>query len=149
MKEEHAMQRALIALVTCLAVAILCWPQPGAAQPDKSKVKKIMQEKLKQSQTLLEGIALADYKKVAVSAGELIQLSKTEEWHVFQTPRYEMNSNEFRRAAEKIIDKAKAKNIDGVTLAYFEMTMSCVRCHEYVREVRDVGLPSEPLRDTH
>jgi cytochrome c556 len=60
-----------------------------------------------------------------------------------------MNSNEFRRAAEKIIDKAKAKNIDGVTLAYFEMTMSCVRCHEYVREVRDVSLPASPLRDDH
>ena len=143
------MKHAIIAMVTCLAVVVLCWPQPSAAQPDKAKVKKIMQEKLKNSQTLLEGIALADYKKIAVSAGELIQLSKTAEWHVYQTPRYEMNSNEFRRAAEKVIDKAKAKNIDGVTLAYFEMTMSCVRCHEYVREVRDVGLPVNPLRDDH
>ena len=35
--------------------------------------------------------------------------------------------------------KAKAKNIEGVTLAYFEMTMSCVRCHTYVREIRDAG----------
>ena len=47
--EENAMQRALIAVITGLAVVVLCWPQPGAAQPDKSKVKKIMQEKLKQS----------------------------------------------------------------------------------------------------
>jgi hypothetical protein len=141
------MKHALIAVVTCLAVAFLCWPQPSAAQPDKSKVKKIMQEKLKNSQALLEGIALSDYKKIAASAEELIQLTKTEEWHAIKTPRYEMNSNEFRRAAEKVIDKANAKNIDGVTLAFFDMTMSCVRCHDYVREVRDVSLPVGPLRD--
>jgi hypothetical protein len=41
-----------------------------------------------------------------------------------------MNSNEFCRAAEKVILKARAKNIDGMTLASFEMIMSCVRCHE-------------------
>jgi hypothetical protein len=55
-----------------------------------------------------------------------------------------MNSNEFCRAAEKVILKARAKNIDDVTLAYIEMIMSCVRCHEYVREVRDVSLPGGP-----
>ena len=143
------MKHALIVLIACLGLVALCWPQPGAAQPDKAKVKKIMQEKLKNSQTLLEGIALNDFNKIGASAEELIQLSKTAEWHVFQTPRYEMNSNEFRRAAEKVIQKAKAKNIDGVTLAYFEMTMSCVRCHDYVREVRDVSLPVNPQRDDH
>jgi hypothetical protein len=143
------MKHALIAIITCLAVALMCWPQPGAAQVDKAKVKKAMQEKLKNSQALLEGIALADYKKIAVSAGELIELSKTAEWHAYQTPRYELNSNEFRRAAEKIIQKAEAKNIDGVTLAYFDMTLTCVRCHVYVREVRDVSLPVTPLRNNH
>jgi hypothetical protein len=49
------------------------------AQPDKAKVKKIMQEKLKDSQALLEGIAVADVTKIARNAEELIQLSKTAE----------------------------------------------------------------------
>jgi cytochrome c556 len=133
------MRNKLIVLGTCLAVLALCWPGTGAAEPQKGKDKtaKIMQEKLKTSQKLLEGIALADYDKITRSAEELIQLSKTAEWHVYQTPKYEMYSNEFRRAAENVIDKSKAKNIDGVTLSYFELTMSCVRCHTYVREVRD------------
>jgi hypothetical protein len=61
-----------------------------------------------------------------------------------KTPRYEMHSNEFQRAAETLIRKAKDKNIDGTSLAFFEMTMSCVRCHQYVREIRDARLPNMP-----
>jgi hypothetical protein len=116
-----------------------------AREEEQGKVKKIMEDKLKNSQKILEGIALNDYDKISRSAGELIQLTKMEEWHVLKTPRYEMHSNEFQRAAELVIQKAKNKNLDGVTLAYFEMTMSCVRCHQYVREVRDAGLPDRPI----
>jgi hypothetical protein len=109
--------------------------QPG------SRVGKVMVEKLKHAKLLLEGIALGDFDKIINSSEELIQLSKTAEWHVIKTPRYEMFSNEFRRAADVMIQKAKIKNLDGVTLSYFELTMSCVRCHAYVREVREAGLP--------
>jgi hypothetical protein len=76
------MKHALTTMVTCLVGFLLCGPQPGVAQPDKAKVKKIMQEKLKDSQALLEGIAVADFTKIARNAEELIQLSKTAEWHV-------------------------------------------------------------------
>jgi hypothetical protein len=108
--------------------------QPGA-------VSQLMAKKLASAKTLLEGIALADFKKIRRSAEDLNQLTKTEEWHAIKTPRYDMFSNEFRRAAEGIIQKAQARNIDGVTLSYFELTMSCVRCHQYVREVREARRP--------
>ncbi len=107
----------------------------------QTALAQLMRNKLLFSQRLLEGIALADFNKIGRSADELIQLSKTAEWLVYRTPRYEMHSNEFRRAAEKIAQKAQAKNIDGVALAYVDLTLSCVRCHEYVREVRDARLP--------
>ena len=63
---------------------------------------------------------------------------------VVKTPRYELHSNEFRRAAEVILQKAQAKNIDGVAYGYMDLTMTCVRCHQYVREVRDARLPLNP-----
>jgi len=140
------MVRKLIALTTALLVVALCWPftavKAHEEEQGKGKVAKIMQEKLKNSQKLLEGIAQADYDKITRSAEELVALTKTEEWYVIKTPRYETHSNEFRRSAELIIQKAKAKNLDGVTLAYFELTTQCVRCHQYVREVRDASLPN-------
>jgi cytochrome c556 len=131
-----------------LALALLALFGGDSALQSQSKsptrVNQLMHEKLNNAKVLLEGIALADFPKIRRSAETLHQLSKTAEWHVVQTPRYEMYSNEFRRAAEGIIQKAKAKNIDGVTLSYFEMTMSCVRCHAYVREVRDARLRLPP-----
>jgi hypothetical protein len=119
---------------------VLGVPWTGSAQKP-SNLSKLMIEKLDSSKTLLEGIALADFNKISRSADSLIQLSKTAEWFVYKTPRYELYSNEFRREAESVVQKAKDKNLDGVTLAYFNLTMSCVRCHQYVREVRDARAP--------
>jgi hypothetical protein len=131
-------------LITAMAmVALLAGDAVVQSQPKQpGRVSRLMAEKLKNAKVLLEGIALADFAKVTRSAEELIQLTRTEEWLVIKTPRYEMHSNEFVRAAEGVIQKAKKKNIDGVTLSYFELTMSCVRCHSYVREVRDARLPA-------
>jgi hypothetical protein len=104
----------------------------------------ILEDKLKNAQVLMEGMALADYGKIRRSADELIQLSKTAEWMIHKTPRYEVYSNDFRRAVETIYQKAKDQNIDGVALAYVDMTLSCVRCHQYVRELREVLAPFGP-----
>ena len=125
----------LLALALVLGV-----PWTGSAQKG-GNLSKLMVEKLNNSKMLLEGIALGDFNKITRSAENLIQISKTAEWFVYKTPRFELHSNEFRRAAENIVQRAKDKNLDGVTLAYFELTMGCVRCHQYVREVRDARLP--------
>jgi hypothetical protein len=105
------------------------------------RLQQLMIDKLQNSQKLLEGIALGKFDKIEKHANELIRISKTAEWLAYKTPKYEMFSNEFQRSAETIAAKAKAKNIDGVTLAYFDLTMSCVRCHAHVREIRDARGP--------
>lgn len=123
------------------AVLVTGFPWSSSAQPRQGDLGKLMHEKLNSSKMLLEGLALGDFRKMTNSAEKLIQLSKTAEWFVFKTPRYELHSNEFRRAAEVIVQKARNKNLDGVALAYFDMTMSCIRCHQYVREIREARLP--------
>src|SRR5947209_16268675 len=137
--------KKVIAVFVCTALIVAIAPLGTAQRP--GTLSKIMVEKLNSSKLLLEGIAMADFNKISRSAETLIQLSKTAEWFVFKTPRYELHSNEFRRAAENIVQKARDKNIDGVTLAYFELTMGCVRCHQYVREVRDARAPVPLNRD--
>lgn len=111
----------------------------------QTQLAQLMRNKLLFAQRLLEGIALSDFTRISQSAEELMQISKSAEWLVYRTPRYEMHSNEFRRAAETIVQKAQAKNIDGVALAYVDLTLSCVRCHTYVREVREARLPLPQL----
>ncbi len=136
------MKKILVAGVILLLA--LGSQSPAPSQTGGNKVNKLMAMKLQSSQKLLEGIAIGDFKKITRSAEDLIDLTRTEEWLMHKTPRYEMHSNEFRRAAETLIRKAKDKNMDGTTLAFFEMTMSCVRCHQYVREIRDARGPNAP-----
>jgi hypothetical protein len=134
------MKKVIYTLAFLLIAGTLA-PLTSDAQ-DKGKLGKLMVAKLRSAQSLLEGLATRNFTKITRSAEELIQLSKAAEWYVFHTPRFEMHTNEFRRAAETIVQKSQEKNIDGVALAYVDMTLTCVRCHDYVREVREVRLPA-------
>lgn len=124
-----------------VAALVFGLPWMVSAQKQPGNLSRLMQEKLSSAKLMLEGIATADFKKISRSGETLIELSKTAEWFVYKTPRYEIHSNEFRNAAETVLQKAKDQNLDGVTLAYFELTMSCVKCHQYVREIRDARAP--------
>jgi hypothetical protein len=140
--KEMTMKK-LLGIVAVLILVLSAQP-PAPTRAQSKQPSKLMTAKLQHSQKLLEGIAIGDFKKITGSAEELIELTKTEEWLMNKTPRYEMYSNDFRRAAETLIRKSKDKNMDGTTLAFFEMTVSCVRCHQYVREIRDARLPGIP-----
>ena len=126
------MRRAFcLGLVLALAAGL-------AGLAKESKKDSLMRKKLSHSQKVLEGLALADFKKIASNAEDLIDISKAAEWRAVKSARYEVYSNEFRRVADRLIEKAKEKNIDGAALAYVELTLTCVRCHKHVREVRMV-----------
>jgi hypothetical protein len=104
------------------------------------RVSELMRKKLENSQKVLEGLATVDYKALSKHADELIDLSKQVEWRVLKTPQYEIHSNEFRRNCENLVKASKDKNVDAAALAYVELTLTCVRCHKYVREERMVRL---------
>lgn len=118
-----------VGLVLLLVVA-------GSHGAEPKGVAELMRRKLTNAQKVLEGLALNDFKMMARHAEELIQVSKETEWKVIKTPQYELFSNDFRRSAEAIVKKADEKNLDGAALAYVEVTLNCVKCHKYVREVR-------------
>jgi gamma-glutamylcysteine synthetase len=104
------------------------------------RLRQLMIDKLQTSQKLLEAIAKGDFKQISQRADRLSEIANQAEWMAFKTQKYELHSNEFRRAAETISRKAQDKNLDGVTLAYMDLTMSCVRCHQYTRDVMDASL---------
>lgn len=129
--------------VLLAAVSLMLFATAGSSQdkPKKElpKVNPLMAEKLKNAQSLLEALAMEDFAKMQKNAEELIRISKAAEWTVYKTPMYEVQTNNFRRAAETVIQKAKAKNLDGAALAYVDMTLACVRCHQHCRDIRDTS----------
>jgi len=128
------------------SVLLLGVPVAGSWE-EKDKVAALMHRKLAKSQKVLEGVAIKDFDLIAKNAEELIAISKEAEWKVVKTPRYEMYSNEFRRTAEALIANAKDKNLDAAALSYVDLTLTCVKCHKHVREVKMVRLDLPRDRD--
>ena len=122
-----------IALLGATSVALVA-PQLRA-QAD-AKTDAFMQIKLKRAQDVLRGLALEDFDNIAKNAQGLMLLSHESNWAVFQTVEYNRLSGEFRDSASRLRSAAKDKNLDGATLAYFEVTLNCVRCHKYTRTQR-------------
>lgn len=162
------MKRGLILLTLLAAVpgAMLCTgsaavppepPQPKAdakiLEPNRLKFpsrKEAMALKLKSSQGILEGIALNDFGKIENAANELIAVSNfTDFLHAFKGQEYQFHIQIFRRPAETIAKKAKDKNMDGVMVAFNDMTLSCLKCHQSMRDNRFevIEKVSNPNRD--
>jgi len=136
------MRWMLLAIVGVGVLVCVPWGEGLGDGPDKKlqadndRARKLMHQKLDLSQKVLAGLALDDCEKIARNAAELMVLSKKVEWNVVKTPQYELHSNEFRRSLESLQRHGEKKNLDAAALAYVEMTLTCVRCHKYVREIR-------------
>jgi hypothetical protein len=118
-----------------LTVAALA-AQEGAKRPPTRA--EFMRMKLEYSKRVLEGLTLEDYSTISKNAKALKRLSEAAEWEVPTIPNvgdYLIFTTEFQRLADEMDRKAKDKNIDGATLAYLRLTMNCVTCHKYVRQV--------------
>ena len=130
------MRKVLGLVLVLAALALLPLLSGHGDEPKKDRVSDLMKRKLENSQKVLEGLALNDFDKIAHHAEELLTISKEAEWKVIKTPQYEIHSNDFRRTADSLIKDAKDKNLDGAALNYVELTLTCVKCHKHVREIR-------------
>lgn len=114
----------------------------AAKDPNEPKVNDVsafMRLKLRHSQQVLEGVALEDFDLIAKNAQQLSLLAQDENWRVYQTLEYRQHSAEFGRIADQLTKAARDKNVDGATLAYMQLTMSCVNCHKYTRSMGQAG----------
>lgn len=105
------------------------------AQAEKeSGVKEAMRQKMAYSQQVLAGITLGDYGLIANNAKKLVELSNKTNWYSRQVPEYELFLNEFRRNAQELMEAGQQKDLDAASLAYVQMTLSCVSCHKFIRK---------------
>lgn len=126
-----------LALAGVLAAAGHAQDKPKKADPPKKQT--VMQRKLTHAQKLLEGLAMADFAKLDSAADELLMCAKEASWRAANSAKFETHSNSFVKNLEAIKKAAKAKNADAAALAYVDMTLTCVKCHQQVRE-EGIGL---------
>jgi hypothetical protein len=120
-----------------LSFAVIALTTIRAEQPAPQRTRaEFMRQKLNFSKDVLEGLALEQYALIEKSAKALKKLSEAAEWEVPTIPNatdYVAMTSEFQRNTDELAKQAKKGNIEGATLAYFKVTMSCVECHKFVR----------------
>ena len=140
MKRQRRTTVAAVAAVSTLVMlpllVALCMSQSRAGQPERRNRSDFMRQKLEYSKNVLEGLSLEHYDLIEKNAKALKVLSQAAEWEVPMIPNatdYVAMTSEFQRYADELVRCAKQSNIDGATLAYVKLTMSCVQCHKFVR----------------
>lgn len=97
-----------------------------------SPTAKIMEKKLELSQKILAAIVTEDFPGMSTSSDAMLELAKTQ-WIRNETPEYRAQLKDFWLVLDGLKSAAEDKNADGATLAYVQMTLTCVRCHKYLR----------------
>ena len=133
------------------ALAILMFTLGGGAIPVQTKTSAApapavepqrpfniwMDVKLKESQEIFRALAKADFVTIQESVDELQLLNTIEGWVRTRNPEYTTQLRAFEFAIAEVRRQAVRENVEGVTLAFHQLTLSCVNCHKQLRDARN------------
>lgn len=105
-------------------------------KPDKAEASIWMQKKLEYSQKILAGLTKADFAMIKKNADSMQVIGYLEGWDRADLPEYKRQLEFFYAANKELIRQAGKKNISGATVAYTQVTNSCVQCHTIIRDSR-------------
>jgi hypothetical protein len=117
-----------------LALTLLFIPSLQSTTQDP--VETLMKAKAGYAHRLLDAVVLGQLETVRDQAFRLKAVAETEDWNVMKTPDYVRESEAFIRAADRLQQSAASRSPEAAALAYVEVTLSCVRCHQYINGQR-------------
>jgi cytochrome c556 len=123
---------ALVSFVTLAA----CLSRAEEKKPaDKDKANVWMKKKLEFSQNIQAGLTEGNFEKISKNAEAMGYLDFLEQWSKgAKRADYKRQLSHFDFANQELIRQAKEKNLEGATLAFNQLTVSCVQCHKIVRD---------------
>jgi len=132
---------SLVATLVCVAAAQTPEPNPPAAKSEtgekpsrkKNPLETFMHQKLGSSSKVLEGLCLEDASLITAGANELNAISKADLWNVLVDEDYREYSREFHENTNRLAAAAQEGDFDKAALRWFDVTMSCLECHDHVR----------------
>jgi len=131
-----------IAILIVCSLALAGWldrtksEEPRAGAEDRPQPSIWMKKKLEYAEQVLAGLASEDFDQISRSAKAMNALSQIENWVHATRPNYRTQLTIFRDANEQLIARANDSDLDGATLAYLQLTLSCVNCHKAVRDAK-------------
>jgi hypothetical protein len=131
------MQRLYILLLAGLLLASTAsFAADPKAEPKADEASIWMKRKLEHSQKVFAALAAGDFEQIAASSKSLDTLNTLEKFIRGRNPEYRTQLEIFRYANQQILKQAEAKNLDGATLAFNQLTLSCVNCHRQLRDTK-------------
>lgn len=143
------------ALVTLLAICLSHYPVASFGQnpsndldgtkssldssapsivPKKRQNNFWMDQKVRLSKDILTGLAMGDFDTIGRSAEIMKGLNRLERF-VRRTPEgYREQMSQFNYANKKLLSAVDAENLEAATLAFHQLTTSCVSCHQALRK---------------
>ncbi len=94
-----------------------------------------MEKKLEYAKKILEALTSGKHHEIESNAEHMRLLGKIEGFVRRQSPSYSSHLQSFDLATRELTRQARDKNIEGATLAFHQLTTSCVACHRSIREV--------------
>jgi hypothetical protein len=132
------MKRTLLTLAAaaaCLAaVASLRVARAQDKKAEQDKGSLWMKKKLELSQNILAGLAAGDFEMIRENAQSMNILNYLEKWSRADMADYKRQVSHFEFANKELMRQARDKNLEGATLAFNQLTASCVQCHKIVRD---------------
>jgi hypothetical protein len=109
-----------------------------ADEPAAEDHDRWMAAKLVSSQNIISDLTHGDFESLEENARRMQVINLLEQWardEAFEhRSAYEGQLNAFEFSTKELVRHANDQNIDGALQAYLDMTTSCVRCHELIRD---------------
>jgi hypothetical protein len=129
--------RMLAVLSVAALTALAAWTAaPGRAEDKPAAddgVSVWMKKKTQYSHQIFDGLATGDFDRIREGAEHIRIFNRVETFARGRTPAYRRQLENFDEASVEIIRQASAKNLEGATLAFTQMTYACVNCHKQLR----------------
>ena len=96
-----------------------------------------MERKLEYSQTIFKALAMGDLDTVKFNASQMNLIGKVEGFARMKNKPYQAQLHTFDRISYELTQQADKDNIEGATLAFNQLTVNCVQCHQLLRDDAD------------
>lgn len=126
-------------------------PPATEAKPEVTKEKPMsfwMSQKLDYAKQILESLTSGDFDSLAQAAEKMQFVGKIEGFVRNRNHNYATQLRVFELANQELVRQAERRNIEGATLAFNQLTSSCVACHVQIREEGTASKTTPPTDST-
>jgi cytochrome c556 len=93
-----------------------------------------MRTKLLFTQNIFEGLTTGDFTLIKNGIKEVQGITAGEQWVAIDDDLYRKLTEDFKTTIKHLNAAAESGNLDAVALRYYQMSTSCIDCHQHMRE---------------